>query len=173
MSRAIQTMPLVFSSVMLTLVAACSQRTQADPSPDISLSASDEGVPPGPRSGTNSPRMSGDTLICDKSRKYSTPSGDRWLWVRILVQRAPGDTIDHTKAETAVSTDPDGMEYAPEVALAGVSLQGLENGREYTLRKTSGVRTRGTKESGRQVHTARGYTRGPDMGPLSVSCGAG
>ncbi|HEX6432799.1 MAG TPA: hypothetical protein VFZ87_01085 [Gemmatimonadales bacterium] len=171
MPRYTQAVPLAFSSILLMLVAACSQRTQADPTPDISLSTSDEGVPPAPRSGTKSPRTSGDTLICDQSRKYSTPDGDRWLWVRILVQRAPGDTTDNTTAETAVSTDRDGMEYAREVALAGISLQGLENGREYTLRNASGVRTSDTKKSGRQAHTARGYTRGPDMGPLSVSCG--
>jgi hypothetical protein len=172
MSRAIPAKHLVFPSILLTLAGACSQRTQADPTPDIALSTSDEGVPPGPRSGTESPRTSGDTLVCDKSRKYSTPSGDRWLWVRILVERRPGSGTDYTKAETAVSTDPDGMEYDPKVALAGVSLEGLEGGREYTLRNTPGVRTRDTKKSETGLHTARGYTRGPDMGPISVSCGA-
>jgi hypothetical protein len=171
MSRVIQAKPLVFSSILLTLLAACSQRTQADPTPDISLSTSDEGLAPGPRSGTKSPRMSGDTLVCDKSRMYRTANGDRWLWVRILVQRPAGDTTDYTTAETAVSTDQDGMEYDAKVALAGVSLEGLEDGKNYTLRNSPGVRARETKKSARQPHTARGYTRNPDMGPISVTCG--
>jgi hypothetical protein len=171
MSRVIQAKPLVFPSILLTLLAACSQRTQADPTPDISLSTSDEGLPPGPRSGTKSPRMSGDTLVCDKSRMYRTPNGNRWLWVRILVQRPAGDTTDYTTAEAAVSTNQDGMEYDPKVALAGISLEGLEDGKNYTLRNSPGVRTRETKKSERQAHTARGYTRDPDMGPISVTCG--
>jgi hypothetical protein len=167
MTRIMQPTSFLVSSFLLTLTAACSPRTQADPTPDFAVSPTDEGVAPGRRSGTKSPRMSGDTLICDKSRKYSTPDGSRWLWVRILVERQPGAT-DFTLAETAVSTDAEGMEYDPEVDLAGIK---LDDGREYTLRNTPGVRTRETKKGDRQAHWARGYARGPDLGPIDLTCG--
>jgi hypothetical protein len=101
---------------------------------------------------------------------FRTPEGDRWLWVRIITERKPGEETESTVAETVVSTDSEGMQTDQKVALAGVRLDG---GTEYTLRNTSGVRTAEEKESPRQRHTARGYTRGPDMGPVEANCGRG
>jgi len=167
MPRTMQPSSFLISSFLLTVTAACSARTQADPTPDFAVSPTDEGVAPGPRSGTKSPRTSGDTLICDKSRKYTTSVGNRWLWVRILVERQPGAT-DYTLAETAVSTDAEGMEYDPKVTLAGIK---LDDGKEYTLRNTPGVRTREAKKGDRKAHWARGYARGPDLGPIDLTCG--
>ena len=159
--------PLLFSAILLTLTAGCHQWNQSDSNPDFVLSKSDEGVPHGPRSGTTSPRVSGDTLVCEKPPKYRTSEGNRWLWVRSIERRPGGDT-DNTVAETVVSTDPEGGVYDQNVELAGIS---LDRDKDYTLRNATGVRTGETKEGAKQVHSARGYTRGPDMGPLEVSCG--
>jgi hypothetical protein len=168
MTRAIQPRPLLFPAILFTLAAACHQRNPSDSNPDFVLSKSDEGVPHGLRSGTTSPRVSGDTLVCEKPRKYRTSEGNRWLWVRILIERQPGGDTDNTVAETVVSTDPEGRVYDQKVELAGVS---LDREKDYTLRNATGVRTGETKKSAKQAHSARGYTRGPDMGPLEVSCG--
>ena len=165
--KVIHATPFLFSGLVLSLTAACSKQTQADASPDFALSTTDEGIPPGPRL---SPRTTGDTLVCETPRKFRTPDGDRWLWVRIITERKPGEKTERTVAETVVSTDAEGMQTDQNVALAGVRLDG---GREYTLRNASGVRTAEEKESPRQRHTARGYTRGPDMGPVDANCGRG
>jgi hypothetical protein len=162
------TKPYLFSTIVLAAIAACSTN-RADTAPAIALSESREGLPPEPRaSGTRAGR-SGDTLICERPRKFRTAEGDRWLWVRILVERKPGSDSDNTIAETVVSTDPDGRESGPKVELAGVSLDG---DKDNTLRNTVGVRTAEAKESPKQVHRARGYTVGPNMGPFETSCGA-
>jgi hypothetical protein len=113
--------------------------------------------------------MSGDTLVCEKPQKFRTAGGDRWLWVRILIQRKPGSGTDNTVAETVVSTDPEGRETDQKVELAGVSLDG---DKDYTLRNTTGVRTADTEKTPKQGHRARGYTIGPNMGPVEASCGS-
>jgi hypothetical protein len=163
--RATQTSAVFLSTLLLSLAAACSQRTLRDPAPDVGLSTTDEGIPPGPRL---SPRTTGDTLVCETSRRFRTADGDRWLWVRIITERKPGEDTERTVAEAVVSSDAKGMQTDQNVALAGIRLDG---GREYTLRGTSGVRTGEAKESPRRPHTARGYTRGPDMGPVDANCG--
>ncbi len=165
--RATRTSPVFFSTLLLSLAAACSQQALRDPAPDIALSTTDEGVPPGPRL---SPRTTGDTLVCETSRRVATADGDRWLWVRIITERKPGEDTERTVAETVVSSDSKGTQTDQNVALAGIRLDG---GREYTLRNASGVRTRDAKEGPRERHTARGYTRGPDMGPVDAICGRG
>jgi hypothetical protein len=163
--KVIQATPFLFSGLVLSLTPACSKQTQADPTPGIALSTTDEGIPPGPRL---SPRTTGDTLVCETPRRYRTAEGDRWLWVRIITERKAGEETEHTVAETVVSTDAEGNQTDQNVALAGIRLDG---GREYTLRNSSGVRTAETKESPRRRHSARGYTRGPDMGPVDAICG--
>lgn len=167
MTQTIYVKPYLISTIMFALATACSTN-QADTTPDIALSESREGIPAEPRATGTSPRRSADTLICEKPRKFSTPNGDRWLWVRILVERNAGTATDHTIAETVVSTDPKGREYAQKVELAGVSLDGEK---DYTLRNTTGVRTAEPKESPKKAHRARGYTIGPNIGPLEASCG--
>ena len=167
----IQTIPgrSYFPSAVLFAVATACSTNRADTAPAIALSESREGLPPEPRaSGTRAGR-SGDTLICEKPRKFSTADGNRWLWVRILVERKPGSDTDNTTAELVVSTDPEGREYGPTVELAGISLDG---DKDNTLRNTTGVRTAESKQSPKQVHRARGYTVGPNMGPFETSCGA-
>jgi hypothetical protein len=167
MTQPIHAKPYLFSTILFALTTACSTN-RADTTPAVALSESREGLAAEPRSSGPSPRRSGDTLVCEKSRKFSTPNGDRWLWVRILVERKAGTTTDNTIAETAVSTDSKGMEYAQKVELAGVSLDG---DKDNTLRNTPGVRTAESKESPKQAHRARGYTIGPNMGPVEASCG--
>ncbi len=157
-----------FAAIVLFLAPACATN-QADTTPDVALSESTEGLPAEARTPGKSPRMSGDTLICESSRKYRTAEGDRWLWVRMFIERAPGDDKDKTTAETLVSTDAEGKEYNQKVALAGVSVDG---DKDHTLRNTTGVRTAATKESSRRSHRTRGYTVGPNMGPIGVTCGA-
>lgn len=167
MTHTIYATPYLFSTLLLALSTACSTN-QADTTPDIALSESREGLPAEARASGTSPRRSGDTLICERPRRFSTPNGDRWLWVRILIERKAGTTTDNTIAETVVSTDPQGTEYAQKVELAGVSLDG---DKDYTLRNTTGVRTAEPKESPKQAHRARGYTVGPNMGPFEARCG--
>jgi hypothetical protein len=157
-----------FAAIVLSLAPACATK-QADTTPDVALRESTEGLPAEPRRRGKSPRMSGDTLICESSRKYSTAEGNRWLWVRIFIERRPGDETDRTMAETLVSTDAEGKEYDQKVALAGVDVDG---DKDYTLRNTTGVRTAAPKESPRRSHRTRGYTVGPNMGPIGVTCGA-
>jgi hypothetical protein len=167
MTRTIPAKLQLFFAVALALAPACSTK-QADTTPDIALSESREGLPAEPRiSGMRSGR-SGDTLICQKPQKFRTADGDRWLWVRILLERKAGSDTDNTLAETVVSTDAEGTEYGQRVELAGVSLDGEP---DYTLRNTTGVRTAETKESPKQAHRARGYTIGPNTGPIEVRCG--
>ncbi|HEX2249970.1 MAG TPA: hypothetical protein VHH32_06445 [Gemmatimonadales bacterium] len=156
-----------FAAIVLTQATGCATN-QADTTPDVALSESTEGIPAEPRTPGKSPRMSGDTLICETSRKYSTADGDRWLWVRIFIERNPDDDTDKTTAETLVSIDAQGQEYDQKVALAGVSVDG---DKDHTLRNTTGVRTASTNESPKQAHRARGYTVGPNMGPIAVRCG--
>ena len=153
--------------MLLALSAACGTN-RADTTPAVALSESREGLVAEPRASGPSPRRSGDTLICEKARKFSTPNGDRWLWVRVLIERKPGSTTDNTIAETLVSADSRGTEYGEKVELAGVSLDG---DKDNTLRNTTGVRTAESKESPKQAHRARGYTVGPNTGPVETSCG--
>ena len=117
---------------------------------------------------STSPRRSGDTLICETSRKFRTSAGDRWLWVRILIDRKPGSDKEKTIGEALVSADPNGSDHDQKVELAGVA---LDDDREYTLRNTMGVRTADAKESPKQAHRARAYTLGPNMGPFEARCG--
>lgn len=167
MAHTISLKTYLFFSVLIALATACSTN-RADTAPALALSESREGILPEPRTSAIPAGRSGDTLICERPRKFRTAEGDRWLWVRILVERRPGSDTDNTIAETVVSTDPDGREYGPKVGLAGVSLDG---DKDYTLRNTVGVRTAESKESPKQVHRARGYTVGPNMGPFETSCG--
>lgn len=157
-----------FAAIVLSLAPACATK-QGDTTPDVVLSESTEGIPAEARTPGKSPRMSGDTLICETSRRYRTAEGNRWLWVRIFIERRPGEDKDKTAAETLVSTDAEGTEYDQKVALAGVEVDG---DKDHTLRNTTGVHTAGTRESPRQSHRARGYTVGPNMGPIGVTCGA-
>jgi hypothetical protein len=168
MTQTIPAKPYLFSTALFAVTLGCSSN-RADTTPVIALSESEEGIPPQPR--TTGPRngRSADTLICEKPRKFSTADGDRWLWVRILVERKPGSDTDKTIAETVVSTDAEGRDYGSKVELAGVSLDG---DKDNTLRNTTGVRTAEPKQSPKQVHRARGYTVGPNMGPFELSCGA-
>ena len=158
----------LWSTIFVALLMGCSTN-RAETTPKVALSPASEGLPPEPRTDASirSPRMSGDTLICETSRKFRTSAGNRWLWVRTLIERKPGGHTDYTVAETVVSTDPEGLNYG-KVDLAGVSLDG---GNDYTLRNTTGVRTGETKKSADQAHHARGYTVGPNMGPIEGSCG--
>jgi hypothetical protein len=167
MTQTIYPKPYLFSTILFALAAACSTN-QADTTPAIALSESREGLPAEPRASGTSPRRSGDTLVCEKPRKFSTPNGDRWLWVRILVERKAGSDTENTIAETVVSTDRDGKEHDQTVELAGVSLDG---DKDYTLRNTTGVRTADAKETPKQAHRARGYAIGPNMGPVEARCG--
>jgi hypothetical protein len=167
MTAIVHAKPYLFSTILFALAAGCGTN-KADTNPTLALSQSREGLPPEPRASGTSPRRSGDTLICAKPRKFSTPNGDRWLWVRILVERKSGDVTDKTLAETVVSTDPAGSESDQKVELAGVSLDG---DKDNTLRNTIGVRTAEAMKSPKQAHSARGYTRGPNMGPVEVRCG--
>jgi hypothetical protein len=168
MTQTIAAKSYLFSPILLAVTLACSTN-RADTAPAIALSESREGLPPEPRAiGTRAGR-SGDTLICERPRKFRTADGDRWLWVRILVERKPGSDTDNTIAEAVVSSDPDAREYGPKVELAGISLDG---DKDNTLRNTVGVRTAEPKESPKQLHRARGYTVGPNMGPFETSCGA-
>jgi hypothetical protein len=160
--------PYLFSTTLFGLALACSTNKADLAAPAAAVSEAREGLAPEPRANGASPRTSGDTLICEKTRKFSTPEGDLWLTVRTLVDRKPGSDTEATKAEAVVSTDPKGSEYNKKVELAGVSLDG---DKDYTLRNTSGVRTAEAKKSGKQVHHARAYTIGPNMGPAEVSCG--
>ena len=166
MTATIHAKPYTFSIFLLALAAACSTN-QAKTNPTLALSEAKEGLPPEPRAIGASPHRSGDTLVCEKPRKFSTPAGNRWLWVRILVDRKAGSNTENTIAETLVSSDPHGGKY-DKVELAGVSLDG---DKDYTLRNTTGVRTAEAKETPRQPHHAHAYTVGPNMGPLEVRCG--
>jgi hypothetical protein len=157
----------VFGAALLTLTTACSTR-RADTTPDVKLSETREGLPAQPRAVGTSPRMAGDTLICERSRKFRTSQGDRWLWVRLLVERKSGEDTDNTSAEALVSTDAEAEAYNQKVDLAGVS---LDSEKEYTLRNTTGVRTAESEKSPKKAHRARAYTIGPNMGPVEVSCG--
>jgi hypothetical protein len=168
MPQTIPIKPYLCSTILFALAAACSTN-RADTTPAIALSESREGILPEPRTSAIRTGRSGDTLICERPHKFRTAEGDRWLWVRILVERKPGSDTDNTIAETVVSTDPDGREYGPKVELAGVS---LDSDKDNTLRNTVGVRTAEPKESPKQVHRARGYTVGPNIGPFETSCGA-
>jgi hypothetical protein len=141
---------------------------QADPTPDVALSETDEGVPPQGKLANQSRYVRGDTIICEKPERYTTPNGPRWLWIRILIHRAPEGETDYTVAETVVSTDAAGREYNQRVGLAGIKLDGEK---EYTLRDATGVRTGQTKKSEKREHSARGYTIKPNMGPLDATCG--
>jgi hypothetical protein len=167
MTQTIPAKPYLFSTILFALTTACGTN-RADTTPTLALSEAREGLATEPRASGPSPRRSGDTLICEKPRRFSTPNGDRWLWVRLLVERKAGATTDNTIAETVVSTDSKGTEYAQTVELAGVSLDG---DKDNTLRNTTGVRIAEAKESPRQAHHARGYTIGPNMGPVEASCG--
>jgi hypothetical protein len=167
MMTTISAKPRLLFAVGLALAPACSTK-QGDTTPDFALSESREGLPPEPgTSGLRSGR-SGDTLICGKPQRFRTADGDRWLWVRVLLERKTGSDTENTLAETVVSTNPEGTEYDQRVELAGVSLDGEA---DYTLRNTTGVRTAEAKESPKQAHRARGYTIGPNMGPVDVRCG--
>ena len=152
---------------VLLSFSACA-KNQANTTPELALTKTDEGLPPSPRAAGRSPRTVGDTTICEKPRKFSTPDGNRWLWVRIMIERKPGETTDNTIAETVVSTNPEGTEYAT-VGLAGVK---LDTDKEYTLRNTSGVRTLETKKSDKQAHRVRGYAVQPNLGPIEATCGS-
>lgn len=167
MPQTIPIRPYLCSTILFAVAAACSTN-RAESAPAIALSESREGIPPEPRTSAIRAGRSGDTLICERPHKFRTAEGDRWVWVRILVERKPGSDTDNTIAETVVSTDPDGREYGPKVELAGVS---LDSEKDYTLRNTAGVRTAEPKESPKQVHRARGYTVGPNTGPFETSCG--
>jgi hypothetical protein len=156
-----------FIPTLMFATVACSTN-QAESAPAVALSETREGISAEPRAVGTSPRKSGDTLICEKPGKFSTADGDRWLWLRVLVERKPGSDTDKTIAEAVVTSDPKGTEYGPKVDLAGVALDG---DKEYTLRGTTGVRTAAAKESAKQAHRARGYTVGPNLGPFEVSCG--
>jgi hypothetical protein len=166
-TRTIPATPRLFFAVALALAPACSTK-QADTTPGFALSESREGLPPEPRASGMRSGRSGDTLICGKPQRFRTADGDRWLWVRILLERKAGSDTENTLAETVVSTDPEGTEYDQRVELAGVSLDGEA---DYTLRNTTGVRTAEAKERPKQAHRARGYTIGPNMGPVEVRCG--
>jgi hypothetical protein len=149
-----------------SLALACSTNTA---NPNVALSTSREGVPPESRAILRSSSVVGDTLICEKSRRFQTANGERWLWVRVLRERNAGrKDADRTLAEAVVSTDAGGKMSDQKVELAGISLDGQA---DYTLRNTTGVRTAEPRESPRQAHRARAYTRGPDMGPVDLSCG--
>jgi hypothetical protein len=150
-----------------SLALACSTNTA---NPNVALSTSREGVPPESRPILRSSTVVGDTLVCEKSRRFQTANGERWLWVRVLRERDAGrKDADRTLAEAVVSTDAAGK-ISAKVELAGISLDGQP---DYTLRNTTGVRTAEPRESPREPHRARGYTRGPDMGPVDLSCGGG
>lgn len=154
--------------VVSSLALACSTNTA---NPDVALSTSREGVPPESRAILRTSTVVGDTLICEKSRRFQTANGERWLWVRILRERNSGrKDADRTLAEAVVSTDAGGNLSDQKVELAGISLDGQA---DYTLRNTAGVRTAEARESPRQAHRARAYTRGPDMGPVDLRCGGG
>jgi hypothetical protein len=155
-------------AIVLSLVQGCATN-KAGTAPAVGLSESTEGLPAEGRTPGKGPRMSGDTLICESSRQYSTAEGKRWLWVRMFIERRPGEDTDKMTAETLVSTDAGGTEYEQKVALAGVSM----GDKDHTLRNTIGVRTAEAKETPRQAHKARGYTITPNMGPIEVSCGGG
>jgi hypothetical protein len=167
MMTTISAKPRRFFALALVLALACSTK-QADTTPGFALSESREGVPAEPPVGGMRSGRSGDTLICGKPQRFRTADGDRWLWVRILLERKAGSDTENTLAEAVVSTDPEGTEYDQRVELAGVSLDGEA---DYTLRNTTGVRTAEAKESPKQAHRARGYTIGPNMGPVEVRCG--
>jgi hypothetical protein len=154
-------------AIALSLVQGCATK-QADTAPAFAVSESTEGLPAEGRAPGKSPRMSGDTLICESSREYGTAAGKRWLWVRMFIERRPGEDTDKASAETLISTDAGGTEYEQKVALAGVSMDG---DKDHTLRNTIGVRTAEAKGSPRQAHKARGYTIDPNMGPVELSCG--
>lgn len=152
--------------VVSSLALACSTNSA---NPNVALSPSREGVPPESTPIDKSSTVVGDTLICEKSRRFQTANGERWLWVRVLRERNTGrKDADRTLAEAVVSTDAGGKVSDQKVELAGISLDGQA---DYTLRNTTGVRTGEPTDSPRQAHRARGYTRGPDMGPLDLSCG--
>jgi len=157
-----------FAASILFLAPACATKS-GDTAPDVALSESTEGIPVEAQTPGKSPRTSGDTLICESSRRYRTAEGDRWLWVRTFIQRGPDSDTDKITAETLVSTDAAGREHNQKVALAGVS---IDDDRNHTLRNTTGVRTASTKEGPKRSHRTRGYTVGPNMGPLEVTCGA-
>jgi hypothetical protein len=168
MSSTILDKTYLVPGMLFALASACStNRTEAAPA--IALSESREGLPPEPGAIGIRAGRSGDTLVCEKPRKFSTAEGNRWLWVRILVERKPGSDTDNTIAEAVVSSDAEGRQYGPKVELAGVSLDG---DKDYTLRNTVGVRTAEPKDSPKQLHHARAYTVGPNVGPFEISCGA-
>src|ERR671924_368436 len=96
---------------MMVMASACSTN-QPDTTPDIKLSESREGLPAEARVTGTSPRRAGDTLICERPRRFRIANRDRWLWVRLLVERKRGSLIDNTIAEAVVSTDPKGQEHA-------------------------------------------------------------
>jgi hypothetical protein len=167
MTQTIQARPYLLRTILLALATACSTN-KAGTNPTLALSEAREGLPPEPRAMGTSPRRSGDTLVCETSRKFRTSGGDRWLWVRILIDRKPGSDTENTIGEALVSTDSKGSEHDQKVELAGVSLDGDH---EYTLRNTMGVRTAEAKQSTKQAHRARAYTVGPNMGPFEARCG--
>jgi hypothetical protein len=168
MPKTIPMKPYLCSTILFAVAAGCSTN-RADTAPAVALSESREGLPPEPRTSAIRSGRLGDTLVCQRPLKFRTADGDRWLWVRIFVERKPGSDTDNTIAETVVSSDPEGSQYGPKVELAGVSLDG---DKDNTLRNTTGVRTAEPKESPKQVHRARGYTVGPNTGPVETSCGA-
>jgi hypothetical protein len=165
MTRTIQSRLYLFP-IVFAAAAGCAK--QANTNPEFALSKAREGLPAEARATGTSPRTSGDTLVCERSRRFSTPEGARWLWVRILVERQPGSDTENTLAETVVSTDQNGNQYDQKVELAGVS---LDREADWTLRNTTGVRTGDARKSPKQAHRARGYTVGPNMGPFEISCG--
>jgi hypothetical protein len=153
----------------LALALACSTST-ANPNLDVGLSKSREGLPAEQRVIGRSSTVVGDTLICETHRQFRTADGNRWLWIRILRERqTERKEPDKTLAEVLVSTDAEGTQHQQKVELAGVSLDGEA---DYTLRNGTGVRTAEAKDSPRQAHRARGYTIGPNMGPVEVRCGS-
>jgi hypothetical protein len=167
MGRTLYTSHLLCYSV-LSAALACSTNTA---NPDVALSTSREGLPAALLVTGRSTSVVGDTLVCESHRRFRTTDGDRWLWVRVLRERqADREEPDRTHAEALVSTDAAGRTFDQKVELAGVSLDGEA---DYTLRNTAGVRTAEPRKSPKQAHRARGYTVGPNMGPIDVSCGGG
>src|ERR671921_3054555 len=123
MTRSTQAKPYLICTALFTLASACGAN-KAGTTPTLALSEAREGLPPEPRAMSTSPRRSGDTLICETSRKFRTSAGDRWLWVRILIDRKPGSDTEKTIGEALVSADPNGSDHDQKVELAGVALDG-------------------------------------------------
>ena len=152
----------------LVLAVACNRVSQAGPTPH-----------PGRIPGQYAPGIvatglpghptltRGDTLGCERSERFDTPRGPRWLWLRVVVMRSRVGT-DSTYAETMISSDSAGNVPA---AADTVAVR-LDGGTTYLLPRASGVATPGKPQTVQAPHRATGQTSGPSMGPIAVDgCG--